>query len=466
MMLSEQRLLPSDPAVRGIAESLYAGIAALPIVSPHGHCNPRWFADDVQFTDPTELLVKPDHYLLRLFYSQGIELARLGRGVNANEDNRAIWQLFAEHYPSFEGTPSKIWLDHAMQKVLLIEEPLTAENADRIYNDICRRLRENDYSARKLFERFGIEVLATTEGAFDGLQYHDRIAQSDWKGRVITTYRPDQVTDPDTPDFSEKLARFGAMTGEDTANWKGYLNAHRKRREEFRRRGATATDHSHPNANTADLGKPACQHLLDRILVGTATTEDKEAFRAQVLTEMAGMSREDGMVMQLHCGVRRNHNSALFSEFGPDIGGDMPRRAEFVNALAPLLNRHGNDPNLRLVLFTLDESNYSRELAPLAGHWPCLRIGPPWWFHDSPEGMRRYFASVIETAGFANLAGFNDDTRAFFSIPARHDMWRRELASFLARLVTEGRLSEAAAHGIAADLAYHAAKRVYGLTTP
>ncbi len=182
-----------------------------------------------------------------------------------------------------------------------------------------------------------------------------------------------------------------------------------------------------------------------------------------MLTEMARMSLDDGLVMQIHSGVRRGHNSWMQRVFGPNQGVDIPTRGEFVDALKPLLDRFGNEPGLTIILFTLDETTYARELAPLAGHYPALRLGPPWWFHDSPEGMWRYRQRVIETAGFANTVGFNDDTRAFPSIPARHDVARRVDCAFLARLVAEHRIDEDEAREVAVDLAYRLAKQAYKL---
>ncbi|MCL6706245.1 glucuronate isomerase [Pseudomonas sp. R2.Fl] len=464
--LHPDRLLPAEPSVRRIARGLYETVRDLPIVSPHGHTDPAWFADDQPFEDAASLLVIPDHYLFRMLHSAGVSHDALGLprpDGSGRIDGRETWRLFARHYHLFAGTPSRLWVDHAMSAVLGCPEPLTPENADALYDHIGARLARPEFRPRALFERFGIETIATTEGALDPLDHHRKLSADGWIGRVRTTYRPDAVTDPETPGFAENLRRLGELTGTDTANWDGMIEAHRIRRAEFRRYGATATDHGAPSALTADLPPHERQRLLDGALAGTLTAPEAELFRAQMLTEMAGLSVEDGMTMQIHAGSRRSTDRATLAARGPNMGADIPVRTDWVGGLDALLNRHGHAPGLKVVVFTLDETTYARELAPMAGHWPCLLIGPPWWFHDSPNGIRRYLDQVVETAGFHNLAGFNDDTRALLSIPARHDVWRREVAGFLARMVAEHRLTEGEGAAIAADLSYGLAKKAYRL---
>jgi glucuronate isomerase len=344
-----------------------------------------------------------------------------------------------------------------------LQERFSPASADAFYDHITAELQTDAYRPRALLDRFNIERVATTEGSTDELQHHQVLADTPYAGRVITTFRPDDVTDPDREDFRENVERLGELTGEDTASWTGYLDALRNRRAYFRRFGATATDHGHPTAATADLERSACEALFARCLAGEASVGETELFRAQMLTEMAGMSIEDGMVMQIHAGARRNVNAHVFQTFGRDKGADIPSPTNFIDGLAALLNKYGNDTRLGIILFTLDETTYARELAPLAGHYPCLRLGPPWWFHDSPEGMIRYRQQTTETAGFYNTAGFNDDTRAFLSIPARHDVARRMDCRFLAALVAEGRLREDEASELSQDLAYNLAKKSYKL---
>jgi glucuronate isomerase len=467
LVLHEDRLFPSDPTQRSIARRLYDRVRALPIVSPHGHTDPSWFAEDAPFPDPAALLFIPDHYLYRMLYSQGVPLDSLGiprlDGDPVETDRRRIWRLFAQHWTLFRGTPSRLWLDHALHEVFGVEEQLDADSADRVYDRIAECLAQPAYRPRALFERFGIEVLATTESPIDPLPHHQKLRASSWRGRVITTFRPDNVVDPEFPGFADNLRTLAELTGEDTAGWDGYLAALRNRRRYFQSLGATATDHGHPTAATQDLTPAECAALFARVRSGRATLAGAERFRGQMLTEMARMSLEDGLVMQLHPGSYRNHNPLLYGAFGRDRGADIPRPTEYVQALKPLLDRFGNDPRLTLIVFTLDESTYSRELAPLAGHYPALRLGPPWWFHDSPEGMRLFRERTTGTAGFANTAGFNDDTRAFCSIPARHDVARRVDCAYLARLVAEHQLEEDEAAEVATDLAYHLAKRAYRL---
>jgi glucuronate isomerase len=466
LQLHPDRLLPAEPGLRGIARELYASVKDLPIVSPHGHTDPRWFATNEPWTNASELLLAPDHYLYRMLYSQGVPLEALGvagRSGVAKVDPRQAWRLFASHYQLFCGTPSRLWLDHVFAEVFGFEVVLDASTADEYFDRINEALARPEFRPRALFERFNIELLATTEGAHDELDHHATIHRSGWTGRVITTYRPDAVIDPEHEDFIHALERFGELTGEDVHSWSGYLRAHHKRRADFRTAGATATDHGHPSAQTADLGPSEKEALFARIVGGTWTAEDAELFRAQMLTEMATMSVEDGMVMQIHPGSFRNHNRWLHDQYGRDKGADIPQRTDYVRALKPLLDRLGNEPRLSIILFTLDESAYARELAPMAGHYPCLKLGPAWWFHDSPEGMRRFRETTTETAGFYNTVGFNDDTRAFLSIPARHDVARRVDCAFLARLVGEHRLDEGDAAELAQELTYGLVRRAYRL---
>lgn len=466
-MLHPDRLFPSDPTQRAIARRLYGEVSALPIISPHGHTDPSWFAKDEAFPDPASLFVKPDHYAFRMLYSQGIPLEQLGvprkDGGETSSDNRAIWRLLASNWHLFRGTPTSMWLTHAFETVFGVTERLSAASADRIYDQIEECLGKPEFRPRALFERFNLEVLATTESPLDTLEHHKAIRESGWKGRVITAFRPDPVVDPEFEGFRENLAELARITGKDTATWDGYLAALADRRQYFKSFGATSTDHGHPTAATADLPRAEAEKLFDIVRRGGATAEEAELFRAQMLTEMARMSLEDGLVMQIHPGSFRNHNTRLFERFGRDKGADIPSGTEYVRALKPLLDRFGNERDLTIILFTLDEDSYSRELAPLAGHYPALRVGPAWWFHDSPEGMRRYREMITETAGFYNTVGFNDDTRAFCSIPARHDVSRRVDCSFLARLVAEHRMEEDEAAELAVDLAYRLAKNAYKL---
>ncbi len=465
--LHEDRLFSSDPAQLAIARRLYEEVRALPIISPHGHTDPQWFADNKAFSNPAMLLITPDHYIYRMLYSQGVALESLGisrvDGGEVERDPRSIWRLFARHWFLFRGTPTQMWLNHVLYELFGIRERLTPESADRIYDEIAGSLARPEFLPRTLFERFNIEVLATTESPLDPLAHHQTLRDSKWKGRIIPTYRPDPVVDPEAAGFSVNVMRLGEITREDTATWSGYLSALANRRRFFASLGATATDHGHVSAATFDLPPSQCEALLNKALVGQITSMEAEQFRGQMLTEMARMSIEDGLVMQIHPGAFRNHNISVFRKFGLDNGADIPMRTDYVHDLKPLLDRFGNDTRLSIILFTLDESAYSRELAPLAGHYPVLKLGPAWWFYDSPEGMRFYRERVIETAGFYNTAGFNDDTRAFPSIPARHDVARRMDCAFLARLVAEHRLDEDEAHEAAIDLAYRLAKEAYRL---
>jgi glucuronate isomerase len=466
LVLHADRLFPADPGTRAIARELHRQVENLPIISPHGHTDPQWFATNASFGNAAEMLLFPDHYVFRMLYSQGVPLTALGIG-NPDCDPRAAWRLFAERYHLFRGTPSRMWLDWVFAEAFGIKVRLEAATADLYFDTITEALATDAFRPRALFERFNIEVIATTESPLDSLEHHAAMRASGWQGRVITAYRPDPVIDPEFIDanggFRDKLALFSNMTGEDCFSWRGYLAAHRQRRGFFASMGATSTDHGHPTALTADLPQDEAEALFRRVSTGRGSAADAELFRAQMLTEMAAMSIDDNLVMQLHPGSFRNHNAAVFAALGRDKGADIPVRTDYVHALKPLLDRFGNDQGLSLILFTLDESSYARELAPLAGHYPALKLGPAWWFHDSPEGMRRFRRATTETAGFYNTVGFNDDTRAFLSIPARHDVARRIDCGFLAELVVEHRMEDWEAAELAQALTYGLAKQAYRL---
>jgi glucuronate isomerase len=466
-LMHPDRLFPVHAEVRAIARDLYAGVRELPILSPHGHTDPAWFAGNEPFSDATSLLLEPDHYLFRMLYSQGVPLDALGipraDGGRAEVDPRAAWRLLAQHWHLFRGTPSQLWMDHLFEVVFGIEEALGPATADASFDRIGELLASDAFRPRALFERFNIEALATTESPLDELRHHDAIRASGWGGRVITAFRPDPVVDPEFEGFAASLEHLGELTGENTGSWAGYLAALRNRREYFMQRGATSTDHGHPSARTENLDPGSAQKLFDIVACGDASAAEAEVFRGQMLTEMARMSLDDGLVMQIHPGSFRNHNQWLFQNYGRDKGADIPMATNYVRDLKPLLDAFGNDRRLSLIVFTLDETSYARELAPLAGHYPAMKLGPSWWFHDSPEGMRRFRRQVTETAGLYNTVGFNDDTRAFLSIPARHDLCRRIDCGWLAEMVAEHRMSLDAARELAPQLAYQLAKDAYKL---
>lgn len=466
-LLDENRLFSPDPVLRGLSRSLYDSVRDLPIISPHGHTDPQWFAENAPFPDPARLFVTPDHYVFRMLHSQGVPLEALGvprsDGGETEEDPRAIWRLFASHYHLFRGTPTRLWIDHALQDVFGITDRLSSQTADVIYDRIDDCLKQDAFRPRALFERFNIEAISTTESAIDDLKWHRIIRDSEWDGRVITAYRPDAVVDPEFSGFAENVEKLGEMAGEDATTWQGYLAAHRNRRAYFKEFGATSSDHGHATARTEDLPQDVAAALFDKALRDVCTEDEADAFRGHMLTEMARMSLDDGLVLQIHPGSARNQSDEIMARFGRDKGYDIPTRTDYVHALRPLLNAVGERSDLTIILFTLDETSYARELAPLAGVYPALKLGPPWWFHDSYEGMTRFREMVTETAGFYNTVGFNDDTRAFCSIPARHDVARRVDCAFLANLIATGRLAEDEAFEVAHDLAYRLAKQAYRL---
>ena len=464
--LHPDRLLPVGGRTLKIARDLYESVVDLPIISPHGHTLPHWFADNQPMGDAADLFLTPDHYVLRLLYSHGISYDTMGvpRTDGAEvASGRAAWKVLADHYHLFLGTPSRLWIDHSMNWAFGIEEPLAPDNADAYFDLITARLQQDECRPLALLDKARVDYIATTEFALDPLTHHARIGEQGLSSRIATTYRPDDVTDPDHPDFQTNIRSLGDMTGQDIESWSGLIEAHRVRRAFFRQHGASATDHGVPSTRTVDLSTTDKQALLTRLLKGEHNPMDSETFRAQMLTEMAGLSCEDGMVMQIHAGARRNTDPRLMERFGANLGADIPVSVDPVSGLEPLLQRYGNAKGFRLLFFCLDETVYARELAPLAGYWPALRSGPPWWFHDSPRGIARYLDGMVETAGFHNLAGFNDDTRALLSIPARHDVWRRCVCSFIAEMVSARILGSNDARETVRWLSYEAALDAYGI---
>jgi glucuronate isomerase len=471
-LLHADRLFPAEPAALAIARRLYRQVAHLPIVSPHGHTQASWFAENKPFPDPTSLFLQPDHYVYRMLYSQGVftqqtlrqlRIGTSGMTMGPPDNPRELWRIFAGSYHLFQATPTRLWLDFVFEKLFGLETRLSDATADHYYDVIAAKLATPAFLPRALYTHAGIEVLATTDSALDTLDAHRALRNSGWTGRVIPTFRPDACLDPEFAGFSDNLAKLGDRYGEDTTTWAGYLAALRAARAFFQQNGATATDHGFASPRTAALSTPQAEALFARVLKPSVTAEDADLFRAQMLTEMARMSLDDGLIMQIHPGSYRNHNATLFADFGRDAGADIPTQTDYVHALKPLLDQFGNEAGLTIILFTLDETSYSRELAPLAGHYPCLRLGPPWWFHDSPEGMLRFREQATETAGFYNTVGFNDDTRAFLSIPARHDVARRVDCAFLAKLVAEHRLDEDEAAHLAFELTNGLVRRAYKL---
>jgi len=468
LKLSPDRFFSPEPAQRRIARELFQSVADLPIISPHGHVDPLIFADpDYRFGDPVEMLIIPDHYVFRMLYSQGVALEALGiqrgDGGPVEVDHRHIWQIFAEHFYLFRGVPTGVWLAAELSEIFGIREKLTPANAQAIYDQLQAKLASPEFRPRALFERFNIEVLATTDQAFDDLACHRRIQESGWSGDIRPTLRLDDVVNLGTDGWRENIARLSGASGVAIYNFVSYIQALVQRRAFFKEMGARATDFSAISPRTEALSLAEADAIFQRALAGRATPEDGRRFTSHMLMEMARMSIDDGLVMQFHAGIMRDHNRPLYRKFGPDAGGDIPVRAEFTRNLRPLLNAYGNDPRLTLILFTLDESAYSRELAPLAGHYPALFLGPPWWFLDSVQGMVRYRRAVHDAAGLYNTVGFNDDTRAFPSIPVRHDVWRRVESNWLAGLVVQGVIDEEDALEMAQESAYRLAKRAYRL---
>jgi glucuronate isomerase len=463
----EDRYFAPEPAQKQLARAFYAQVKDLPLICPHGHVDPRMLsASHYAWGSPVDLLIIPDHYVFRMLYSQGISLESLGiprqDGTAVEKDQRKIWQTVCDHWYLFRGTPTDLWMRDGLQDIFGIDEKINAANAQHLYDAIEAQLQRPEFQPRRLFERFNIEVLATTDTAVSTLEEHQRIRDSDWSGRVIPTFRPDAVINIQ-PDYAAQIEQLSHVSGVNVSDYRSYIAALEQRRQFFKHMGATATDHDALTAYTERLSERTADDIFQSALRGTATAEDARRFRGHMLIEMARMSVEDGLVMQVHVGSFRNHNVELFSRFGRDMGADIPTASEFTHNLKPLLDLYGHEKQLTLILFNLDETTYGRELAPLAGHYPALRLGPPWWFFDSVLGMQHFFDAVVETAGIYNTAGFNDDTRAYPSIPVRHDVWRRVSSNWLAGQVVRGIIDEDDAHEMVVDLAYRLAKQTYKL---
>ena len=465
--LNQNRFFEPDKKTRSIARELYQNVKKLPIISPHGHVDPKILAEDKNFPNPSELLIIPDHYIFRMFYSQGIKLESLGipteDGSKIEVNPRKIWQIFCENYFLFSGTPTKMWLSYVFKKIFGIDDHPNKNNSMKLYDHIQELLVQNRFRPRFLFDQFNIETLCTTESADDKLIHHTAIRNSGWDGNVITAFRPDSVMNIDSGEWKQEIEKLSISSGINIDSYKSFLHAIENRREFFKKMGATSTDQGVITPYTGRVSDSLADEIFQRALKSNLNQDDQEVFIGHMLMEMARMSTEDGLVMQIHAGSRRNHNQFIFNRFGPDKGADIPVKTDFTNNLHSLLNEFGNNIDFSLIIFTLDESVYARELAPLVGHYPSMKLGPPWWFHDSIEGMKRFRKRVTETAGIYNTAGFNDDTRAFLSIPARHDLCRRIDSNFLAEQVVRHIIDMDEAMHISEDLAYNLAKKAYKL---
>lgn len=465
--LHEDRFFSSDITIRKYAREIYSTIKDMPIVSPHGHVDISMFAENRPFPNPTKLFLTPDHYVYRMLYSQGITMEELGiptiDGTEVEQDPRKIWQIFADNFYLFNGTPSGNWLAHEFNVVFGIEEKPCSENAQEIYDSLQEKINNSEYLPRALFEKFNIEVLTSTDAASDLLENHKKIKESGWGKKIVPCFRPDGVTDLANIRWKENIKALEYSVGYEITDYKLFIKALEERRMFFKEMGATSTDHGVLYAYAHQLSDFEAEAIFEKALKGNVNEDDALQFTAHMLMEMARMSCEDGLTMQIHAGASRNHNTHVFKRFGLDTGCDIPIRGEFTNSMKEFLNKYGINRNLTVILFTLDETTYSRELAPLAGHYPAIKLGPPWWFHDSIEGMIRYRKNITETAGFYNTVGFNDDTRAFVSIPARHDLARRMDSNFLGELVAKHIISINEALVIAKDLTYNLVKKAYKL---
>ena len=383
----------------GLGLELYSDVAELPIVSPHGHIDVRLFADPAARLDPPgRLFVSADHYVVRMLYSQGVPLERAGLG-ETEVDDRAVWQLLADNVHLFALTPTGLWLRETLATVFGIEERLDSASAEVLYARVEEQLASPAFAPRALLDRFRVECLSTTDAAGASLADHRALAESQ-PGRIRPTFRPDAVVALDAAGWRDALVRArGCRRPRD-----------RRLRDVHRRRWPSAAPRSRRSAGrqpitrrraptpraSPTVRRPRCSQPRLR---ARARHADARRFEAHMLNEFARMSSDDGLVMQLHVGSLRDHNSPLAERFGRDIGADIPVATDWTRGLRPLLEACGNDPGFTVILFTLDESTYSRELAPLAGHYPAVLLGCPWWFHDSPAGIDRFLDRVDGDGG-------------------------------------------------------------------
>ncbi len=461
--LHPDRLLPAEPETRRIAGRLYHAARHLPIVSAHGHVEASLLAEDKPYSDPASLFVVADHVVTRLLHAHGVDLERLGLGPK-KPPPREIWRTLCDHWWAFRGTPAREWLEAELVEVFGVSLRPAPETADRLYDELSDKLLQPELRPRALYRRFGVEVLATTDDPAGDLAAHIALAADPtFSGRVVPTFRPDRYLDPGEVGFAAGVAALAGAAGIDTGSYEGYIAALEQRRGFFAACGATSSDHGTPEAAAIPLPAAEASRIYRAALAGGAVPKETAAFRRHMLCEMARMSCDDGLVMQLHPGVLRNHHTATWRAAGSDGGHDIPLATEYTRSLRPLLERYGTHPRFRIVVFTLDESTLSRELAPLAGFYPSLYLGAPWWFLDTPGAMRRYRTAVTDSAGFYKTSGFVDDARVLCSIPARHDVARRCDAAYLARLVAEHRLPEEEALEVATELAYGLPRRVFRL---
>jgi glucuronate isomerase len=455
LSMHPDRLLPPDPGVRSVARRLYESVAELPISSPHGHVPAEWLAKDIPFRDPTSLLITPDHYVNRMLHAHGVDLSALGvgQGELTEKQSREAFRIVCSHWSAYRGTPVRFWFDAQLAGIFGVTQRPSAETADAIYDRIAACLESPDYTPRALYDRFRIDVIATTDDPCDDLAAHRLLHDdSSWSGRVIPTFRPDRYLEAASPTWIRDVDRLAEASAVDTGDCRGFIAALENRREFFRANGAVSSDHSHVDAGAEPLPTGQAERIYTLARKGEVTEQEAAALRRHLMSEMARMACEDGLVMTIHPGVRRNHHLPTFERYGADVGTDIPVAVEFTDALRPMLNRYGTHPNFQLIIFTLDETVFSREVAPLAGFYPSVFAGAPWWFLDAPEAIRRYRGAVTESAGLSKTSGFIDDTRAFCSIPARHDMSRRLDAGFVAQLVAEHRLEEDEAFDAIHDL--------------
>jgi glucuronate isomerase len=466
LSLHPDRLLPSEPGVRAVARQLYESVQDLPIISPHGHVPPQWLSEDIPFSNPTSLLITPDHYVNRMLHSHGVELSALGvaQETMTEQQSRDAFRILCSHWSAYRGTPVRYWLDDQLSGIFGVKVRPSAETADQIYDQIASCLDSPEFKPRALYERFKIEVLATTDDPCDDLAAHQFLRDDEsWQGRVIPTFRPDKYLEPAQPNWNADIDRLAEVSGIDTGDYDGYIAALENRRQYFKNNGAVSSDHSHLDAHTDALEVAEAERIYASARKGEASEVEATTLRRHLVSEMARMACDDGLVMTLHPGVRRNHHMPTFERYGADVGTDIPVQMEFTDALRPMLNRYASHPNFQLVIFTLDETVFSREVGPLAGFYPGVFAGVPWWFIDAPEAIRRFRAAITESAGFAKTSGFIDDTRAFCSIPARHDMSRRLDAGFVAHLVAEHRLAEDEAMEVIHDLVVTNPRRAFKL---
>ncbi len=447
------RLFPADLSTRMLARRLYESVRGLPLVCSGVVADPSWFAENPALPDPAQVFVQSDRQVWAILRGHGVAPGQLGvadDGASIAGDPASVWKVFAANYHAFRGTPTRLWHDHAFSTLFGLNERLSADNSDRFYTRVAECLAKPEFRPRALFQRFNIELLSALATPFDSLDPY-LAARGSLKGRLVPTYCPDRLVDANNPGFITALDRFAELTSTDAWTWKGYLDAHRQRRAQFKSAGALAISQFALAARTADLPAEDAEKLFAKIVSRDFSPAEGDLFRAQMATEMARMSLDDGLVLQLHLDTPPVH----------DPEQKVPPPMPSVDGLLPLLQRFRGEPGLRVVACQDGLSAQADELARLASEYACLFVSAGG--SGGSEPMRRFRAMSFQNAAFYKTLNALQGQR-FIALAALTDAIRRLDCAFLAEFVVAHRLDEDEAHAMAKDVAYGISKKVYHLS--